>query len=669
MVSIVRISLAALIVSAAAPAWAQDRNLWSYAQDAQEVAREESQRLLQMGAQEPIITIEETTPVSIDQILSKFRAQADINIDLDPANIPPEETRKFVAKGPFSAVFELFLRSADLYIVEETPRYIRLARPHRVTYSFSGANIQSTIEILAKDAGASIIIANDVTGSVSLTVNNVPWYEVLENIVKTVGDYVVVKERYNVLRVIRREKLNDQRETRVFQLRFLHPADFYTAGNPASPQVRGATPAPPATVAAQINEFPILNIIRAAMTTTSAGRLVGQLQYDPDRNAIVVNDTKPVLDKVSELIQRLDYEPEQVIVQARFISTRNTDLFHWGVTWSSPAASVGAQPSFGAVSNMLRPDTLVQPFLVNAFANPPVVNPGTSEAARSITRLPFGLGHGSSTGRWLNSYDVSLILRMYREDRYSRFLQEPTLAAVDGQPATIFVGREIRYAEEQQSTTGTGANTQPTVTLTEAARSPVNEGFTLFIIPKIIRGEDKIIMTVIPQFDRLSGTSSTVNPGFNTFTTQAGAVTRSLDLPELTRSTLVTRLVLQSGTSVILGGLNQFTDTRVDQKIPFLGDIPVLGWLFKGTQQTQVADHLMIVLTPYVVRPTQRASDDLREAFAGLALEDRADYEHTRAATPVEEWRRQQDEMLRKQREEWEKMKNPNGKAPEEKTP
>ena len=668
MMWIVRLSLVGLMLAAAAPACAQDRNVWSLTnQDAQDVAREESQRLLQMGAQEPVIDIKKEIPVSLDEILAEFRAQAQINIDLDPTNIPADEKRKFVAKGSFSAVFELFLRSADLYIVEETPRYLRLARPHRVTYSFSQAEIKSVIEIIAKEASANIIISPDVSGPISLTVNNVPWFEVLDNIVKTL-DFVVVKERYNVLRVITRAKLNEQRETRIFVLRYLHPADPYRAGITTSPQISGSGLTVPTTVTAQITEFPIMNIVRAAMTTTVGGRLLGQLEYDPQRNALVVTDTKPVLDKVSELITRLDYEPEQVIVQARFISTRNTDLFHWGVTWSSPAAALGTQASFGASSSMLRPDTLVQPFIVNAFTNPPTVNPGNQAPAASITRLPFGLGSGSNTGRWLNAFDVNLILRMYREDRYSRFLQEPTLSVVDGQPATIFVGREIRYAEEE-ITTGTVGGA-PTVSLREASRSPVNEGFTLFMIPKIIRGEDKVIMTVIPQFDRLSGTSSVTNPGFNTFTTQAGAITRSLDLPELTRSTLVTRLVLQSGTTVILGGLNQFTDARTDQKLPFLGDIPVLGWLFKGTQQVQVADHLMIVLTPYIVRPTQRASGDVREAFFLRELEGRDDFEHTRSATPVEEWNQKQDDMIRKQREDWERMKNPNGsKAPEGENP
>lgn len=657
-----RLSFAWLLL--AAPAWAQSREVWSTTtQDAQEVAREESQRLLQLGAQEPEITANFETPVPLEDILGVFRTQAQINIDLDPANIPADEKRKFIAKGKFSAVFELFLRSADLYIVEETPRYIRLARPHRVTYSFSQADIRSVIEIIAKEASANIIISSDVRGSISLTVNNVPWYEVLENIVKTL-DYVVVKERYNVLRVITRDKLNEQRETRIYELRYLHPQPPYAASVTPGSSAVGRTPVPPTTVTQQIADFPIMNIIRAAMTTSAAGRILGQIQYDPDRSVIVVNDTKPVLDKISELVARLDYEPEQVIVQARFISTRNTDLFHWGVTWSSPAAALGVQPSVGASTTSLAPDTLVQPFLVNAFANPPVVNPGNQAPSSSITRLPFGLGSGSHTARWLNAYDVNLILRMYREDRYSRFLQEPTLSVVDGQPATIFVGREIRYAEEE-ITTGTVGGA-PTVSLREASRSPVNEGFTLFIIPKVIRGEDKVIMTIIPQFDRLSGVSSAANPGFNTFTTQAGAITRSLDLPELTRSTLVTRLVLQSGTTVILGGLNQFTDARTDQKLPFLGDIPVLGWLFKGTQQTQVADHLMIVLTPYVVRPTQLASKEVREAFYLRELEDRGDYEHTRQAQPVEEWRRLQDEMIRKQREDFERMKNPNGKAPEE---
>jgi type II secretory pathway component GspD/PulD (secretin) len=248
-----------------------------------------------------------------------------------------------------------------------------------------------------------------------------------------------------------------------------------------------------------------------------------------------------------------------------------------------------------------------------------------------------------------------MILRMYREDRYSKFQQEPSLSVIDGTPATIFVGREIRYAEESV-TTGT-AGAAPVSSIKEATNSPVNTGFTLFIIPKIVRNEDKVIMTIIPQFDRLSGTSSATNPGFNTFATQGGAITRTIDLPQIDKSTLVTRLVMQSGTTVILGGLNEFTDTRNDQKLPFLGDIPVLGWLFKGSQQTQVATHLMIFLTPHVVRQADRARTMVADWSRARGAEDAKQHEGYRAPETVEEWQRQQDEQRRKMIEERAKMK------------
>jgi type II secretory pathway component GspD/PulD (secretin) len=592
---------------------------------------EDQQRLLAQRAQEPVVEIKEVEPVPLQKILDHFRSQGQLSIDLDPSNIAPDETRAFMA-GPdaFSIVFELFLRAADLYVLEETPRYIRVGRPHKVTYSFTQANVRDVIEIIAKEAGANIIVSPDVKGEISLTVDNVPWYALLESVAKTLK-FSVVKEPHNVLRVVPSTDLNDQLETRIFTLKYLYPEEPYTAAIKANNQIAGKNLTPPATTKDQIANFPLLKIIEAAMTKVPGGKVVGGLDYAPATHSLVIKDTKPVLDKIAQIIQRLDYEPEQVHVEARFVQTRNTDLFHWGITWSNPATAFGTQDSFGATSDNVSSST--------------------------TGKLPFGLGDQFGGG-WLNSYDVSLVMRMYREDNFSRVMQQPSLSVTDGIPATIFVGRQIHYAEEVISTSGTGTTAVTTTALREAQNSPVNTGFTLFIIPHIARAEGKVMMTIIPQFDQLSG-SSVTQPGFNTFVTQSGGggPTRSIDLPELTKSTLVTKLALQSGQTVILGGLDQYNDASNTQKLPFLGDIPVLGWLFKGTQQTQVTDHLLIVLTAHVVASPERASEGVRVAFQGRAAADRAVYEQWRAPDQVEEWRKRMEEHRRKLRAEAESLK------------
>lgn len=660
---------AAVLLAAAAPAVGQNKGQWTTtAKPATDIVRAEQQRLLMVRAQEPKVDIDTKSAVPLEEILEQFRLQGKLSIDLSPANIPPGE-KMYFRGGPdaFSVVLEMFLKKGDLFIVEEAPNFIRLARPTRVTYSFSKANIRSVIEIIAKEAGANIIISPEIDGEITLTVKDVPWFEVLEDIVKTLK-FVVVKENYNILRVIPRADLNEQMETRVFTLQYLQTTPAYRAtikgnnqlalGKAVSGGAGGAGGAAAVGGGGGLTAqaFPLMDIVKAAMTQ-SGGKPLGNVQYDEEHNALVVTDTIPVLDKVTELIQRLDYEPEQVIVEARFLSTRNTDLFHWGLTWSNPNVALGTQPSFGMTSD------LASPFLGGQAAVAGVITTPVEIPTASTSSGPFGLGSGLR-GNWLNAYDIDVVMRMYREDRYSKFLQEPTLAVVDGQPATIFVGREIHYAEEVISSTGTGANTQPTVSLKEAANSPVNEGFTLFMIPKIVRNQNKVMMTIIPQFDRLSGTSSVVNSGFNTFTTQAGAISRSIDLPEITKSTLVTRLVMQNGTTVILGGLNQATDTMVERKIPFLGDIPVLGWLFKGSQQAQISDHLMIVLTPNIVQPTDRANEYLRLAFAHRGLANKDEYEQVKSPQPIEQWRLKQAEAQKALIEEAKKLKENGGAAP-----
>ena len=107
-------------------------------------------------------------------------------------------------------------------------------------------------------------------------------------------------------------------------------------------------------------------------------------------------------------------------------------------------------------------------------------------------------------------------------------------------------------------------------------------GFQLFIVPRIVSDANKILLTVIPQNEFLSGPSSgAAVPGFTHFELQSNGNVQAIDLPRLSQTQLVTKLVLESGHTAVLGGLVVERATYEDNGIPVLKDIPLINYLFK----------------------------------------------------------------------------------------
>ena len=127
------------------------------------------------------------------------------------------------------------------------------------------------------------------------------------------------------------------------------------------------------------------------------------------------------------------------------------------------------------------------------------------------------------------------------------------------------------------------------------------------MIPHVIPDKDQIMMTVIPQQRSLSGPED----GFRRFTTGAGGTTgaQELLLPQEKSSTVITSIKLDNGHTAVIGGLLQDQNTKTVNKVPWLGDLPVIGYLFKGETTSKTRDNLIIFLTPRIVRDQKQMQD------------------------------------------------------------
>lgn len=610
------LTLFALALGASA-AWTQETNPAPAKADGQaEDPKAKAVRLayeeqLQRERKEVTIKVRNAT---VDQVVDEFRRQTGRNIVVDKKNIPEDfRIDEFIVeKELVRSALDAFVAKAELSLEQVSPSLIMLSRPPRLTFNFRDADIKVVIDMIARVSGANLIISPDVKGTITLSINNVPWSEVLDAVVKTLN-FTTVKESFGIIRIIHPDELLKQMDTRVFPLKYIQPPSLYSAKVEEGKTLSGKPVTPPTTQEEILKRFVLKQVLETVLSRDASGRTLGKLDFDPQQNIFVVRDTKLVLDKVGEIITQLDIEPEQVILDVKFVSTTNRDLLEFGVNWS-----FGGKDGFETSTRFLNPTsyTTVQ---------------GESVSGK-VTKLPFGLGNESGgVGQeqlFLSSWDGTLLFRAFKQDQYSRILQEPTLAVLDNTEATIFVGETISYAEVRTTTNQFGGLE---FSLGEAAKSPVKVGFQLFVVPKIVSESNRVILTVIPQNEVLSGPSTgAAVPGFVHYELTSNGASQSIDLPRISQTQVVSRLVVESGRTAVLGGLVVERTTYEDKGVPILKDIPLINYLFKRRSDDVTKEHLLIFLTPRIVRRGRGASESLQQLLKLREEQERREFEESR---------------------------------------
>ena len=521
---------------------------------------------------------------ALADVVQNLRELSGANIVLLPAEYEPVTLQ--LTDVHWRDALELAAQSAGAVVSERTSGILVVDRPPPVTYEANKAEITEVIQLIAKMAGANIVVAPEVTGTISVRLNDVPWRDALDVTVKTLG-YVVIEEGRGILRVVDPVTLQAQMVTRSYQMRYLRPRSRF------KPQIKSEflQAASQATGAARtqdvVQNFPALMAMKKAL---SPG---GDIDYIEHQNVFIVRDTVEVHESIREMLARLDIEPAQVFVDVKFVSTENGDLLDLGVDYGDegPRVSInGGQIPITLPFN-LGSGGWEDSIIANPSSQGPWADPALNAGNTVIPDTIFGA---------LNFTQVQATLRLLQQDTKSDVIQAPKVIAVDGTEATIFVGETIRYAEAR-SEQGQAGGLQ--LSLEEAESSPVDVGFQLLIVPHVIPGTNTLSMDVIPKETSLSGTgTSTLAPqGFEVFTVGASGLEGSIALPRTRSSTIVTTMLLESGQTAMIGGLTTEADVKIVTRIPFISRIPIIGELFKHRTHDRQRRSLMVFITPTLV--------------------------------------------------------------------
>ena len=286
------------------------------------------------------------------------------------------------------------------------------------------------------------------------------------------------------------------------------------------------------------------------------------IQADESTNALVITATPDVFRSLESVIAKLDVRRAQVLVEAVIAEVSANINNELGVEWVVDGTPGGNGPvgitNFGGG----------------------IINLAAAAATGDFSQVTLGSGMTMGIGRF-NSNDVNFaaIVRALRGDGSTNILSTPTLLTLDNEEAEIVVGQEVPFVTGSFTTTGTTTSvTNPFQTI---QRKDV--GLTLKVKPQINEG-DAIKMDIEQKIDSIAPAP-------------AGAV----DLVTNTRS-IKTSIIVDDGQIVVLGGLIRDDLTESESKVPLLGDIPVLGWLFTRKSTTKQKINLMVFLHPRILR-------------------------------------------------------------------
>ena len=546
--------------------------------------------------------------------LKTLSASAGVNIIAD-ANVKEKVTIS-VERLHWIEAMKLLAKQSNCKVVRVSSRLVRFTQPATVSMEFNDADITLVVDLIAKQAGANIVIGRQVEGKVSFSLNNVPWREALDTLVKTAG-FVVVSgaasssEDSSILRVVHPDTLKSEFETRSFQLRYIRPSEPYVARmaniENLAHEVVGISAGAEASASAS-DGFPLEEALRQIVTADG-----GQLTYDSGTNTIIVKDTQPKLEEMAEIIKLLDVPPAQVHVEVKFIRTTNIDLLEQGVRFDDP--STPERDGFTASTRFITPRE----------------NPEFSGDPLSIFggTFPFNVGRSGVSSLGVNGFQalgvldltqMHAFLRMVKDDERTQIIQEPALTMLDNHPAVIFVGETIPFAIQQIQQDQNG---NVTVAIEENDRSPINIGFTLYITPHVVPGTDEINLSIIPKVSTLSGSSSSI-AGFERFAFSApGSQTESfIDLPRESAQTVVTYMRVRDGQTAVIGGLQTEKRSNVKTSIPILAGIPLMGRLFSWNKEKAEIESLLIMITPRILNNSEQEEKFFRDRINKHREED-----------------------------------------------
>ncbi len=429
----------------------------------------------------------------------------------------------------------------------------------KLSLNFQDIEVRNVLQIIADFNDLNLVASDTVTGSITLRLDSVPWDQALDLVLKTKG--LDKRQIGNVLLVApaaeiaerERQELATQKQlqelaplrTEYIRVRYANARELFNlfVGDEAGGGQGGGA---------------------GGSERNSTGSILserGSAIVDERTNSIILTDTEDKIAEFRRVIDRVDIPIRQVMIEARIVIA-NTDFSkELGVRWGGAAASINGNTVYQAAGSRESldsdPGSPAEFFYAGGttdIAENAVVDLGVFEPVGSLAMSVIG-----------EDFMLDMELSALESNGYAEIVSQPKVITGDKQQASISSGTEIPYQEASAS----GATT---TSFKEAV-------LKLDVTPQITP-DDNIIMNLVINQDSV------------------GALDTGSGIPTIDVTELQTQVLVADGQTIVLGGIYQTEQVTSQRKVPLLGDIPILGKLFRNDFKSEDKRELLIFITP-----------------------------------------------------------------------
>ncbi|MFY1830071.1 type IV pilus secretin PilQ [Myxococcus fulvus] len=435
-----------------------------------------------------------------------------------------------------------FTAEAPAYAAEGAPQQARY-RGKRVSFEFKDIDIQNLLRVIAEISKKNVVVADDVSGRVTIRLRNVPWDQALDLILRTKQ---LGKEEFgNIIRIAPLKTLEEEARLRQERKKSLQQQEDLL-----------------------VNLIPVNYAVASDMSARVKDVLSerGTVTVDTRTNVLIVKDVRSNTEKARSLVRSLDTQTPQVLIESRIVEASTTFSRQLGVQWGGQARAAAAT---GNSTGLIFPNNVAV-----TGGSPSGGAQGVPAVPNFAVNLPAPVGEnaGGALGFVFGSaggaLQLNLRLSAAETEGTIKTISAPRVTTLDNNTARISQGVSIPFSQ----TSAAGVNT----TFVEARLS-------LEVTPHITQ-DGSILMAI----NASNNQPDPANTGAN-------------GQPSIQRKEAVTQVLVKDGDTTVIGGIYVRRGSTRTNSVPFLSKIPVLGFFFRQTNDTDERQELLIFITPRIL--------------------------------------------------------------------
>ena len=421
----------------------------------------------------------------------------------------------------------------------------------KVDFNVKDIDIKNLLGAIAEISKKNIIVADDVKGTVTIKLRNVPWDQALDIVLKSKG--LGREDIGNIIRVAPIETLRAEQKA---------AAEAYKNRQAAEPL--------------KVRLIPV-NYARAESLTAQLKDALterGTVSVDTRTNTLIVKDVQEALLRAEGIVRNLDTQTPEVLIEARIVEAATSFARQAGIQWGG---NISMAPTFGNPTGLIFPSILAVAGAADDPGAPTSGLPGVTQPNFAVNMpAPIGLNSGGGLGFVFGSAggaaNLNLRLSAAETSGTIKTISSPRVVTVDNVDASISQGVSIPFS--QTSAAGVTTNF-------------IEARLELRVTPHVTQ-EGSIQM-------KINATNNQPNP----------QLTGSNGQPSISRREARTEVLVRDGETTVIGGIYTRRNAEAWNEVPVLSKIPVLGWLFKKKAVSDDRTELLVFITPRIVNRSQ----------------------------------------------------------------